>query len=117
LCVAVPLWVATQFLMSHPDREQPTTDGGSGIGAKVIDAKGSFATKEVVTLLAGLGKHLSDGGEKIVIVSGQHANPNWDRIVGILKLASGDENIRDIRLPQSDWGDASVVVKLDEGTR
>lgn len=117
LCVAVPLWIAAQFIMPHPEREQPTTDGGSGMSAKVINANGSFATKEIAALLAELGKHLSDGGEKLVIVSGQHANRNRDRIVGILKLASGDENIRDIRLPQSDWGDASVVVNLDEGTR
>jgi hypothetical protein len=34
------------------------------MGAKVINANGSFATKEVAALLAELGKHLSDGGEK-----------------------------------------------------
>ncbi|MDP9651594.1 hypothetical protein [Paraburkholderia caledonica] len=117
LCIAVPLWIAVQFIMSRPEGVPRDTDDRSTMMTEVVNPDGTFATKNVAALLATLGKGFSSGGEKFVMVSGQQANLNRDRIAGILKLSSGEDNVRDIRLPQSGWGDASVIVKSGKGTQ
>jgi hypothetical protein len=117
LCIAVPLWIAAQFIMSRLEGVPRDTDDRSAMIAEVVNPDGTFATKNVAELLAKLGKDFSNGGEKFVIVSGQQANRNRDKIAGILKLSIGEDNVRDIRLPQSGWGDASVIVKSGKGTQ
>lgn len=117
LCIAVALWIAAQFIMSPTAAVRLGASDGSAAVAEVVDSKGKFVNESVAALLATIGKGFPNGDEKFVIVSGQQANRSRDRIAGILKLAVGEDNVRDVRLPQSGWADASVVVKLHKETQ